>query len=246
MARLKWAWPAVVALVVSSLYVGLRLASHNWDPAALAEPGSRFQKGIPNGTEGYDGQFTLYMALDPHPATVAPHLDVPAYRYQRILYPILARVVVAGSPDAIPWSLLAINLLAHTAGTLAVCGLLRSYGQPPHYAIAYAGWVGLVVAVGTDLHEPLAFALVAAAWLARRSRRPAVSAALMGLALFAKETSLIFWTAWFFHDVLFPPTRRNALGLLAAVLPFAAWHVWLAQTFGSLGLASGGAMATRF
>lgn len=244
--RLRRIGPAAITLAVCSLYLLLRLARANGDPIALADPGTRYGNGVAGGTEGYDGQFALYIALDPDPTRVAEKLDVPAYRYQRILYPLLARALAAGDPGTIPWTLIFVNLAAHTAGTLLVCRLLDSYGQPVRYGLAYGLWVGLVAAVGLDLHEPLAFMLVAAAWWARRNQRTTLGAAWIGLALFAKETSLIFWAGWILADVLERNTRRNALALALAGLPFLLWQVWLWRAFGSPGIASGGAMATPF
>src|SRR5437588_2229708 len=49
---------------------------------------------------GFDGQFSYYIALDP---SKAHHYingnDDAAYRYQRILYPILARFIVLEQPS---------------------------------------------------------------------------------------------------------------------------------------------------
>ena len=245
-SRLRWIGPAAITFAVCAGYLWLRLARVNGDPAALADPGTRYAEGVEGGTEGYDGQFALYIALDPDPERVAPKLDVPAYRYQRILYPLLARGLAAGNPSAIPWTLVFVNLAAHTVGTLLICALLDSYGQPLRYGLAYGLWVGLVAAVGLDLHEPLAFMLVAAAWWARRNHRALRGAVWIGLALFAKETSLIFWAAWILADGLSRETRRNALALALAGLPFLLWQLWLWREFGAPGIASGGAMATPF
>lgn len=61
------------------------------DPLSLAQLGSRYNNGVQGGTEGYDGQFVYYIAQNLDPLEVQAKLDVPAYRYQRILLPILAR-----------------------------------------------------------------------------------------------------------------------------------------------------------
>src|SRR5579871_4588194 len=74
----------------------------------FVRPGARFagtwSSYIRNqNDDGYDGQFDYYIALDP--ANAPLHLDVPAYRYQRVLYPMLARVVVLGQASLIPYAL---------------------------------------------------------------------------------------------------------------------------------------------
>lgn len=245
-SRLRFLVPSALALLVSTAFVTVRLSRADWDPVSLADPGTRYTEGDPGGTEGYDGQFVYYIAMDPDPGRIAPKLDVPAYRYQRILYPMMARLLAGGDPRWIPWTLIVIAVAAHTAGTLAVTALVAGYGQPTRYALAYGLWAGLVAAAALDLHEPLAYALVAGAWLARRNRRNVLGAGLMGLALFAKETSLVFWGAWLAADLVTPGARRHAAWLALAAAPFGLWQIWLWRFFGSPGLASGGAYATPF
>ena len=150
--RRGWLWPALVAVVVCGAFAGIRLARSGWDAEALANVGTRFSTGDPAGTEGYDGQFVLYVARDLNPKTVAAHLDRPAYRYQRILLPLLARLAAFGDPAAIPWALLALGLAAQFAGTLAVASTLAAQGRRPGYALSYGLWAGLVVGVGVFLH----------------------------------------------------------------------------------------------
>src|SRR5258708_26316492 len=51
------------------------------------------------GAAGYDGQYTYYIAANPLHA--AEHLDVPAYRYQRIFHPLFAGLLAFGSAPLI-------------------------------------------------------------------------------------------------------------------------------------------------
>lgn len=187
--------PGLLTLLVSALYTGWRLASYDGDPVALAELGSRFGEGMPEGSSGYDGQFNYYIALNPNPHQVAPRLDVPAYRYQRILYPLSARLLALGRPGAIGWTLLAVNLTAHALGTAGLAAYLQRRGLSAKYALSYGLWVGLLAPVGLDLSEPLSYALVVAGWLLLDRRRPLAAAGCLTLAQFAKETALVFWAA---------------------------------------------------
>jgi hypothetical protein len=116
---------------LSAAFAVWRLQAAGWQPVALAELGTRYAQIEPSGSEGYDGQFTYYVAMDPRPEAVAPHLDVPAYRYQRILYPLLARALALGQPAWIPWSLILISLIAQAVGTWAVASFLADHGVWP-------------------------------------------------------------------------------------------------------------------
>lgn len=258
-SRLRLLWPPAVAVVVALCFVAWRMEPAEWDARALAEVGTRYGQGVADGTEGYDGQFALFIATTPDPAGVAPMLDVPAYRYQRILYPLLARMLALGSPWAIPWTLLLVNCAALALGTWAVAALLDGRGLSTGYALAYGLWVGLVCGVGLDLTEPVAYALVAMGWLARERGRGVLAAVLLGVALFAKETTLLFWAAALVSDGLLvmavrkrdegsnAGVTRGALAVgLACGGAFLAWQLFLWRVFGRPGLGSGGAMATPF
>jgi hypothetical protein len=241
----RWLSPVSVTAVVLAVYLGLVLARAQGDPLAFARLGDGFAGGVPVGEPGYDGQFAYWIAMDPRPAAAAARLDVPAYRYQRILYPLLARALAAGQAEAIPWALLAVNYAAQVAGTWAVARWLRGAGVSGWYALPYGLWVGLVMAARLDLTEPLCYALAAGALLAHARGRMVWSAALLGLAVFAKETALVFlaamlaWAAWHRQG-------RALAGYAAAASVFAAFQAALYAWFGQIGLASGGYMATPF
>jgi len=243
--HLRSLWPALAALALSFIFVGLRLSNAGWDALALVEL-PRESEGVTAAPKGYDGQFAYYIAIDPAPREVAPKLDAPAYRYQRILYPLLARVLALADTDAIPWTMLLVNIFAHFLGTWAVAETLVGYGVWPGYALGYGLWIGLVVGVGTDLTEPCAYALSAAGWLACQRERNIAGPALLGLGLFAKETGIFFWAAMLAAGVLTSASRKRLAVLGIGGLAFAIWQVWLWSAFGQPGIGSGGALATPF
>ena len=152
--------PWLVVLVLALAYVGLMLVHYQGDPLAFALLGTRYSQSDPQGTWGYDGQFAYYIARDP--AGGWRYCDVPAYRYQRILYPLLARVLALGQPGAVPWTLIALNVLALAGGTYFTERLLATWGASRWYALAYGLYGGLVAGLRLDLSEPLAYGLVQA------------------------------------------------------------------------------------
>jgi hypothetical protein len=241
----KTIWPALLSLAVALLFAGSRLARAGGDPMALVAEGTRFSLGDPAGSEGYDGQFAYYIARDWAPDEVAPYLDSPAYRYQRILFPALSRVLSLGEQGRLPWALPIVNLVAHFVGTWAVAATLARQRLWPGYALAYGMWVGLIASIGLDLNEPLAYSLVAVAIYFMLRERWILSGGLFSLALFAKETTLFFFLA----ALVLALTRRHRPALIALLTggaAFAVWQAWLFRTFGEPGLGSGGAGATAF
>ena len=238
--------PALVTGLTLAVYVLVVILQAGGDPLALARIGTRFSEGDPQGSEGYDGQFVVYIANDPQPNSVAEHLDVPAYRYQRILLPLLARLLAGGAAGRIPWALAVLGVVTQTLGTWAVAVLLRRWNINPWYALVYGLWVGFVLAVRLDLPEPLAYGLVAAALLAVDDKRHVLAWVLLALAIFTKDVVLPFAGALGLI-YLWRREWRRALGLaVVAGLPFAIFQFWLWQVFGAPGLGSGGAYATPF
>jgi hypothetical protein len=133
------------------------------------------------------------MALD---FTNARHyMDLPAYRYSRLLYPVVARAGALGNPDRVPASMLAVNWLALGVLTLAVAAWLRRRACSPWLALLVGLYPGLLLGLQRDLTEPLAYALAAAGIYLfdfGGSRRLLWSGLAFGLAGLARQTTIVF------------------------------------------------------
>jgi hypothetical protein len=237
-----WLRPWWVVSVASLIYLVLTVATNGGDPLALATLGTRFSEGGPAGTEGYDGQFAYYIAMDP--LNGWQKCDVPAYRYQRILYPLLARALALGKDTAIPYALPLIGVVALGVGTWLTERILCQYGMSRWYAITYGLYAGQLMSVRLDLNEPLAYALVMAAILFLERNRWGWGVAMFGLAALAKETALVFVGGYLLY-LLVRRQWRQPVGLALGVgMPFVAWQAVLWAWLGRPGLGSGGAGAT--
>jgi hypothetical protein len=235
--------PTLIVVLVCLTYVSGVLISAGGDPMAFALLGTRFSEGDPQGSEGYDGQFAYQIAIRPLGAT--PHLDVPAYRYQRILYPMLARLLALGRPELIPWTLIVVNIAAIGLGTYATELLLMDLGVSRWYALAYGLYGAQLLALRADLNEPLAQALMQWAILAWARERRWWAVIAFSLAALSKETTLIFLAAY----VLYTLQRRAwrwSIALGMGAVPFAAYQLLLWAWLGDFGVGSGGAGATSF
>ena len=239
--------PLIVAATVVAAYLvwAAWFAAHH-DLVELARVGSEFQSRAAGtsgpiddlradtvGETGYDGQFFLFIALDPRHAHASA--DEPAYRYSRILYPLTARALAGGRSGLVPFALLLVNLIAVGAGTLAVALLLRHRGLSPWYAAVFGLYPGLFFAVTRDLAEPLAYALVAAALLAFERRRLPAAVALFALAGLARETTLLFPLALAAWLAVGRRRHREAAALAASALPYVALRAGLWIWLGSAG-----------
>ncbi len=241
--RKQWLTPTLVTVGACLIYVFGVLVYNNGDPLSFALIGTRFSEGDPQGTEGYDGQFVYQIAIDPLGAV--PYIDVPAYRYQRILYPLSSRLLAFGQPALIPWTLILVNIIAISVGTWATERLLKDMRTSRWYALVYGLYGSQLLSLRTNLNEPLAHGLVQLAMLAWARERRLWTIVAFGLAALAKETTLIFLAAYMLHTL----TQRQwrwTIGLSTAALPFLIYQVVLWSWLGSFGVGSGGAGATSF
>ncbi len=221
-------WSGVVGVVGAILlfyllFTAVALARHDGNPYWFVWLGERFQNLDPAGRLGYDGQFTYYIATQGWEAT--PHLDLPAYRYQRILLAALAGWVGQAQGVAVAWSLVGINLVAVTAGVALLACWLRQAGLSPWYALTYGSYVGLLMAYSRDLNEPLAYGLAIGGLVSWPQRRP-LSLLAFALAALAKEQTLLL-PIGLGLGMLAQRRWRPALSLVLVPLPLLGWELHL-------------------
>src|SRR4051812_40463283 len=199
-------------------------AERFWTPSTRVEPGV-----------GYDGQWFFYLAHDPLLREPDPDafLDLPAYRYARILYPALAWMLAQGQPAAIPWALLAVNLLAVLGGTVACLDLLRQLGASRWLVLAYAFSPPIMIGVSAMLAEPTSMALVVAGLALALRGRHRWAGAVLALAVLAREPSLLVPIGLGLYALGRLDWRRGAAYLLPLAAP-AVWHLWILVRLGSL------------
>jgi hypothetical protein len=241
MKRLR---PWHVVLAISLIYVAITLARSNFDPKFFALIGPLYDPGVPGGQPGYDGQFAYQIARDP--ANGWAKTDVPAYRYQRIGYPLVARVLALGNVDLVPWMLIAVNVIALAAGTWCTEEILTHYGASRWYALTYGLNAGTLMGVRLDLTEPLAYGLAQAGVLLLLKNRSNAAAMAFAVAALTKETTLMFAAGTVLALAAQRDWRRAITVSVIAVVPFVIWQAILRGWFGQFGVGSGGALATPF
>jgi len=196
---------------------------------------------------GYDGQYAYFLALDPLHARF--YMDYPSYRYTRILYPMLARLLAWGSPALIPYTLVTINVLAVAGGVAALGVWLRRRNISPWLSLIYAFSPGIFLALNGDLNEPLAYTLVIVGLVLldgqRRWSVPAAAGAF-ALAALTRETTAVFPAIIAVATLVSDLTRatwrktlarnwRRSAWLAASALPLVAYKIALTLWLGAVG-----------
>jgi hypothetical protein len=245
-ARRRTSWPAVpsgirwlgrpsVAVGVAYLLlVGTFMVRHEYRLVDFVHLGTAWTNDGAPENHGYDGQNFYRLARDPF--TAHQEMDFAPFRYQRILYPLIVRLLTAGQESLLPFALLAVNALAVVAGVEILSSLLRSRGLSDWYSLPYGFYFGQMTAFTFDLAEPTAYALVCLGiWLVERGRI-VPAAAGFGLAALTRETTVLFVLAYLAHALLGRRWREACwLGLLG-VFPLALWLLTIVLAFGRTGL----------
>ncbi len=191
---------------------------------------------IGHPSNGYDGQFYYRMAVAPFsfaPVAGGVHFDVPVYRSQRFLYPLLAWLASLGRPALAPAALFGVNLLGIGAIAAAALRLARAIHLPAAAALAIVLWPGFTVALTHDTSEIVSEAFLVVALLCYARQRTVGYALLGAAATLTRETTALVFGGVLLADVVRALTggfargtarRRTLLCDLALLLPLVAWH----------------------
>ena len=102
----------MITAIAYGTFALLRLHHFDYDPTAFIVVGDQMvdeqdlssELRVLEDSGGYDGQFFYRLALDPFTnerTDFGIRLDAPAYRQQRILYPLVVWVVAGGGTAAL-------------------------------------------------------------------------------------------------------------------------------------------------
>ncbi|MBV9355033.1 MAG: hypothetical protein JO023_05845 [Chloroflexi bacterium] len=202
--RVSRAGPTLVGLVVGAValgYVVLGMALHQWDPSEFVRASAPYADAarvpptlhVYPRRRGYDGMFFYRLAVDPalvrRDAGVG--IDVPPYREQRILYPLIVWVASLDDPARVPALLVATNVLG-----LALLGLFGAHyaqalGRSAWWGVALPLHAGFQFSLTRDLAEIVEACFLVGAFLAIQQRRFPLAAIGLALAVLTRETAVM-------------------------------------------------------
>jgi hypothetical protein len=221
---------ALAAMAIACAFAVLLLSKRGFDAGTLVVAGDQFTdaRRVPIPVErhsaGYDGQFYYRLALDPFTHQWSENgmrLDVPTYRQQRILMPLVAWAVTGGNARAIPNAILIINIAAVGLLAWSSARIVEKSGANAWWSAAVWMYPGWIITMTRDCAEIVEVALLVTTILAIESHRTVLGPIVATCAALAKETALLAIAASAF-------AAPAVLIAIAAQLgfKFTLFHVW--------------------
>lgn len=235
--RFSWAPLAVASVIVGILIAG-QLATVSWDASAFLQVGEESvvrpfvedKLGAVPMTpgQGHDGKYFFVQVHDPLllDESTQELLERPAYRGQRVLYPLLVTPLRLLGPRAVVWGMLLVNFLALVVGTGVTSKLSVGLGGNPWLGLAFGLNVGLWFELLFDGAGAVAWLFGMAALLAIFHGRFGIAIGLLIAAVLAREAMLLVAIGGFVFEWKWRHIRRWSL-LIAPLAATLAWGAWV-------------------
>jgi hypothetical protein len=182
------------------------------------------------GSMGYDGQFYYIMAHDPFIRKgMTQYLDIPAYRYQRIMYPWLVSVFSLGNHGRIPLMLVLVNFAGIIVGTCFVALMLREQRMNLWYALFYGFLSGLFITTVRDMSGPLAVGFMVGGVFFYSRKRHFLCALFLSAAILTREIILPVLPVLALDSFFFKKDLKGAILSMLPLFPFLIWQLYVFQ-----------------
>lgn len=227
----------VYALAALLLVLG-RLAISGFDASYFIVAGTDYVDAHATPTpialqpgQGYDGQFFYRYSLSPSDFSKQAHgvtVDHPAYRIQRIAYPLVVWLLsMGGMPPLVAYVMILVNLLAFLGigyFTIKLAALLNTNRRQALYPLLLCG---LYMSIARDLSEVVELCCFSGVVYYLFARQYGLLALFATLTLLTRETAAIALVPVFGWLLLhWRRTAVAAKNVLLLALPFLLLLIW--------------------
>jgi hypothetical protein len=183
---------------------------------------------------GYDGQFMYFAVFDPflrafrtEPSMYGRVMDNPPYRYGRIGFSLLTRVLCGSRWPAYPAAMVWLILI----GLFSVAVLLGWLAQIQEMSPAVGALVLLVPgfwsSIQSGLPEPIAAATLIAGFMCVSFNRPLGAGVFLALSLLVRETGVIAVACLILTMFVSRRPREAFLIAIIALTPIVIWRMYV-------------------
>jgi hypothetical protein len=232
--RWKGQWARIILTDTARRPPGWRHINADWFHYYQEDRMSRIQKNLLVSPTGYDAQFFYFMTYDPfllrfsdEPRKYRVLADEPRYRYERIGFPLLTKVVSLDRPEFYPQAMMILILLSHFLGAFFLVRIVQFFGQSPFWALSYILVPGYQLSLARALPESLVMAFILAGlyfYLKGKILKPSF---LFSISLLTRETAALAVFPLILWEFFKGKNRRKALVLSLSFLPLIGWKFYL-------------------
>ncbi|MDI6784602.1 MAG: hypothetical protein QME64_10985, partial [bacterium] len=186
---------------------------------------------IPPGTivfqgSGYDGQYNFYIVKD---LFFQGTFNDP-FRYQRIFYPVLVKLISFGSDNLLFISFILVNLISIFLGIVYLQKIVGK-SRFNHLLILYGLNLGFILGTLYDLGTPLAISLMVIALYYLQKEKVWVSSIFFALSLLTMENAMLVIVPLVFYSI-WKKEFKQSVYLLGSFIPWLLWQLVLWKQFG--------------
>ena len=183
---------------------------------------------------GYDAEFMYFEAFDPflrqyrnQPQIYRQFIDAPPYRYGRIGFVLLTKLLSADHWQLYPATMTWLILGSLFAAALSLAFIARSSGADPAWGLVIIFVPGFWQSLQASLPEPIAAACFLAGFLCSLHGRSRLAGALFGLCLLLRETGAIFVALVVTGEFIAGRRRRAGELALISFVPLVGWRLYV-------------------
>ena len=184
--------------------------------------------------QGYDGQFFYRYALNPFSIEYpGVQVDLPPYRHQRIVYPLLSWLLSFNNPNLVPITLVLVNLMALFGCSVYLLKIFKAYQIQNINLLAIVLLPGIYFSISRDLSEVVELFFLLASFYYISSNKVKYFLVFSTLGLLTRETGVILYfplAVWYAYKNLKLQTSSSILIFFPIGLMF-IWKLLLNEVY---------------
>ncbi|MBF0273656.1 MAG: EpsG family protein [Nitrospinae bacterium] len=182
---------------------------------------------------GYDGMYYYYVANDP--LYTKKKLHNP-YRYQRIFFSVLTKIIALDNNKVFPSVMFGINLFFLGLGMAFVMKILEKYKKNRWWVLLYGLSPPAIMTTMDLIPSSVSVSLGIIAIYYLIDNRIKISVACFAVAMLTREDAVLVFLVVLLWDFWEKRDFSRSTFLAISIIPFLAWHFYIFNSVDGTGL----------
>jgi hypothetical protein len=240
-------FPIAVIIAIYLILIAVYLHPYEYNISSLvkldAQEPNYHAELIPSGAvvfqgNGYDGQYNFYIIKD----LWFKGSFNDAFRYQRILYPILVYLLAFGNDTLLFISFILVNIISIILGMVYLKKLIGPTNKSS-WLILYGINLGFILGTLYDLGTPVAISAIVIALYYLSKNRIWLATLCLAISLLTMENAVLIIVPLILY-FLWKKEVRKSIQVSIAFIPWLIWQIILWNRFGIIPILSSSGVLT--